>query len=82
LPSDGPSPPQHHRDPRRRLGRLGEDLAVAHMQRLGFSVLARNVRTRRGEIDVIAYDGDTLVFAEVNRHFVRRACAARVRRQT
>jgi putative endonuclease len=73
LPSDRLSPPQHHRDPRRRLGRLGEDVAVAHMQRLGFSVLARNVRTRRGEIDLIAYDGATLVFAEVKTR--RVACA-------
>jgi putative endonuclease len=38
---------------------------VAHFERLGFRVLARNVRTRHGEIDVIAFDGCTLVFAEV-----------------
>lgn len=35
------------------------------MHGLGFSVLARNQRTRRGEIDLIAFDGRTLVFAEV-----------------
>jgi putative endonuclease len=52
-------------DGRRALGTLGEELAAAHFQRLGFSVLARNVRTRRGEIDLIAFDGATLVFAEV-----------------
>ena len=52
-------------DGRRALGRLGEELAAAHLRRLGFSVLARNVRTRRGEIDLIAFDGATLVFAEV-----------------
>jgi putative endonuclease len=50
---------------RRRLGLLGEDLAAAHLQRLGFTVLARNVRTRHGEIDLIVFDGRTLVFAEV-----------------
>lgn len=33
--------------------------------RLGFRVLARNVRTRAGEIDLIAFDGSTLVFVEV-----------------
>jgi putative endonuclease len=54
-----------HRDHRRRLGRLGEDRAIAHFQRLGFRLLARNVRTREGEIDLIAFDGQTLVFAEV-----------------
>jgi len=52
-------------DPRRALGRLGEELATAHFRRLGFRVLARNVRTRYGEIDLIAFDGSTIVFAEV-----------------
>jgi putative endonuclease len=61
-------------DGRRRLGLLGEELAAAHLQRLGFTVLARNVRTRHGEIDLIVFDGSTLVFAEVK---TRRA---RVRR--
>ncbi len=50
---------------RAALGRLGEDLAAAHFQRLGFRVLARNVRTRSGEIDLIVCDRRTLVFAEV-----------------
>lgn len=52
-------------DPRRALGRLGEDLAVEHLRRLGFSLLARNARTRYGEIDAIAFDGRTLVIVEV-----------------
>jgi putative endonuclease len=52
-------------DRRRTLGRRGEDLAAAHLRTLGFSTLARNVRTSRGEIDLIAFDGRTLVFAEV-----------------
>jgi len=52
-------------DPRRRLGRLGEDLAAAHLQRLGYAMLARNVRTRHGEIDLIAHRAGVLVFAEV-----------------
>jgi putative endonuclease len=47
------------------LGRLGEQLAAAHLERLGFSPLGRNVRTRHGEIDLIAFNGETLVFAEV-----------------
>jgi putative endonuclease len=38
---------------------------VAHLRRLDFVVVARNVRTRYGEIDVIAFDGHVLVFAEV-----------------
>jgi putative endonuclease len=53
------------RDGPRALGALGEDLAVGHFRRRGFVVVARNVRTRHGEIDMIAFDGRVLVFAEV-----------------
>ena len=53
------------RDPRHALGRRGEELAAAHLERLGFARLGRNERTRYGEIDLIAFDGRTLVFAEV-----------------
>jgi putative endonuclease len=52
-------------EPRRRLGRLGEQLAAAHLERLGYTVLARNVRTRHGEIDLIASDARVLAFVEV-----------------
>ena len=47
------------------LGRRGEDLAAAHLQALGMVVLERNYRSRQGEIDIIARDGDTLVICEV-----------------
>jgi putative endonuclease len=65
-------------DPRRRLGRLGEQLAATHLQRRGFEVLARNVRTRHGEIDLIAFDGRTLAFIEVK---TRRAGARGLTRE-
>src|SRR5262245_62846020 len=52
-------------DPRQHLGRTGEDLALAHLERLGFELVARNHRTRWGEIDLIVHDGRTLVFVEV-----------------
>jgi putative endonuclease len=52
-------------DPRHVLGRRGEELAAAHLDRLGFAPLGRNERTRYGEIDLIAFNGHTLVFAEV-----------------
>jgi putative endonuclease len=69
-PSRAPVPRSPRaRDPaalaRRSLGRLGEQLACEHLERLGFAILARNVRTRAGEIDVIAHDGSTLAFVEV-----------------
>jgi putative endonuclease len=63
--SNRPSPGTPHSDHRRALGQLGERLAAAHLERLGFAILARNARTRHGEIDLIAFDGHTIVFAEV-----------------
>ena len=50
---------------RTRLGRRGEDAACDLYQRLGFRVVERNYRAGRGEIDVVARRGDTLVFCEV-----------------
>jgi len=47
------------------LGKTGEDLAVRHLQALGYRVLARNFRCALGEIDVIAREGDYLVFVEI-----------------
>ncbi|MHB8656944.1 MAG: YraN family protein [Solirubrobacteraceae bacterium] len=52
-------------DARHQLGVTGEQLAVEHLERCGYSVLERNYRTRWGELDVIAFDGLTLVFCEV-----------------
>jgi putative endonuclease len=49
----------------RALGRRGEQLAAGHLERLGYEILARNVRTRAGEIDLIALGERTLVFVEV-----------------
>ena len=49
----------------RSLGRRGEDVAAEHLRSLGFTIVGRNVRTRYGEIDIIAREGDTLVFVEV-----------------
>jgi putative endonuclease len=52
-------------DLRQHLGRIGEDLALAHLERLGYALVARNYRTRYGELDLVVFDGTTLVFAEV-----------------
>src|SRR6478736_2853067 len=53
------------RDLRHHLGRIGEDAAAAHMERLGYDVVARNHRTRFGELDLICRGHDALVFVEV-----------------
>jgi putative endonuclease len=50
---------------RQRLGAAGEDAAAEHLRRRGWRLIARNARTRYGELDLIALDGTTLVFTEV-----------------
>jgi putative endonuclease len=52
-------------DARQQLGRLGERLAAAHLERLGFEIVERNYRTRWGELDIVAFDGQVLAFCEV-----------------
>jgi len=54
-------------------GSEGEEVAVAFLEKRGYRLVARNVRTARGEIDVIAYDGETLVFVEVKARSRRKA---------
>jgi len=46
-------------------GRKGERLACLFLMRQGFDILARRFRGRHGEIDLIAFEGATLVFIEV-----------------
>jgi putative endonuclease len=49
-----------------RLGAHGEDIACAHLERAGYTLIERNGRCgRTGEIDVVARDGRCLVFCEV-----------------
>ncbi|HET7218625.1 MAG TPA: YraN family protein [Vicinamibacterales bacterium] len=50
---------------RQTLGKSGEDRAASELERRGYAILARRYRTRYGEIDIIARDGDTTVFVEV-----------------
>jgi putative endonuclease len=77
-------------DVRHTAGRRGEDIAAQHFERLGFEILARNHRTRFGELDLVAFDGSTLAFVEVktrrtdsrepweNLHFVKRSKVRRM----
>jgi putative endonuclease len=52
-------------EPRRTLGRLGEELARVHLQRRGYEIVDVNFRTRFGELDIVAQNGRALVFCEV-----------------
>jgi putative endonuclease len=54
-------------------GQEGENLASLFLEENSFRILARNVRYRDGEIDIVALDGATTVFVEVKRRRVVRA---------
>jgi putative endonuclease len=60
-------------DVRHHLGSVGEQLAAEHLERRGLVILDRNYRTRWGELDIVALDGQALVFCEVK---ARRASAS------
>lgn len=50
---------------RQRIGRAAEDLVAARLAAASWEIVERNARTRYGELDIVALDGDTLVFVEV-----------------
>jgi putative endonuclease len=47
------------------IGRKGEELAVRYLKKLGYSIIEKNYRCPMGEVDIIAREGDILVFIEV-----------------
>ncbi len=49
----------------KKLGTAGEDLAAKALRKAGYTILDRNVRLGKYEIDIIARDGDTTAFVEV-----------------
>ena len=50
---------------RDQLGRRGEDEAARHLKSLWYRILGRRERVLRGDIDIVALDGRTVVFVEV-----------------
>lgn len=54
------------------IGTRGEDAAAAYLERIGMTIVERNWRTPRGELDIVAVDGDELVLCEVK---TRRSAA-------
>ena len=50
---------------RQQLGAAGERAALTELEQAGLRLLARNVRSRHGEIDLVMLEGATLVFIEV-----------------
>lgn len=47
------------------LGNSGEDMACEYLRKLHYKIIERNYKHKIGEIDIIAKDGDVLVFVEV-----------------
>ena len=72
---------------RLRLGKLGEDLALKKLEELGYRCITRNYRCPLGEMDLIAREGDTLVFIEIKTRknkslgYAKEAIDGRKRRQ-
>lgn len=69
------------------LGKLGEALALEKVRRLGYKKITSNYRCPLGEVDLVAMDGDTLVFIEIKTrrtggiHYAKEAVDQRKRRQ-
>ena len=61
---------------RRAVGAKFEALAAQYLREQGYTLVMQNFRSRRGEIDIIAKDGDTLVFVEVKYRTNRNAGSA------
>lgn len=51
--------------PKKSFGEKGEEYACAYLKNEGFVITERNYRYGHGEIDIVARDGETLVFVEV-----------------
>ena len=72
---------------RLELGKLGEDLALKKITGLGYKFITRNYRCPLGEVDLIARDGDCLVFLEIKTRrnkslgYAKEAINARKKRQ-
>ena len=49
----------------RKKGTAGEQRTVALLEKEGYTIIAKNYRSRSGEVDIIAIDGDSIVFIEV-----------------
>lgn len=62
---------------RQELGRTGENIAADYLADAGLNIVERNYRCYRGEIDIVARDGEELVFVEVRtRHAISRVGTA------
>lgn len=56
----------------KNLGKLGEKLALKHLQNKGYRLIIQNFRCRLGEIDLIVQDKNQIVFVEVKTRFSKK----------
>ena len=59
------------------IGKSGEDEAAKVLEKKGYKILDRNYRTRYGEVDIVARDGQTIVFVEVKKRRSNRYGSAK-----
>ncbi len=50
---------------RHEIGKIGEDISANYLENLGYNIIERNFVATQGEIDIIAKDGNEIVFIEV-----------------
>lgn len=60
-------PPLAVRTPKQRAGAAAEEAAARLLQQHGCTIVARNVRFREGELDIVAREGELILFVEVRR---------------
>ena len=56
---------------RRQIGEWGEAVALRHLESKGYHIRVQNWRTPEGEVDIVAQEGDTIVFVEVKARTTR-----------
>lgn len=52
-------------------GRIGEEIAEKYLQQKGYRIIERNFHSQQGEIDLVATEGEVLVFVEVKNYSFR-----------
>lgn len=50
---------------KKKLGKMGEEIASEYLKKLGYKIVTKNFRTRYGEIDLICEKNDSIIFVEV-----------------
>jgi len=54
------------------IGQLGEDIAVKYLESKKYKIVERNLKISYKELDIVAYEGDILVFVEVKTRLSQR----------